>query len=63
MNIVNQERVDNINSKLRKALAISDLMSCMGDIPLNEGTIQELGIQLRDLIQSSITELEEFCKD
>lgn len=57
-------QIDNAHGKLRRILAVSDLLTCMTQDPPMDGTIQDTGDLLIDLAQECIQVLDDhrsFC--
>jgi len=46
----NFESLDQIEITLNKLLAIVDLLTCVGEKPLLDGTLESLGSELVDII-------------
>ena len=53
-----QDKLDAIQKDLRTALAISDLLSSITNDPPSDGTIQEIGSFMTQLLQACLESLE-----
>ena len=55
-----QDKLDTIHKNLRTALAISDLLSSITNDPLSDGSIQEIGSFMVQLLQDCLDSLEQI---
>ena len=53
-----QDKLDAIQNDLRTSLAISDLLSSISNDPPSDGTIQEIGSFMAQLLQACLESLE-----
>jgi len=55
-----QNKLDAIQKELRIAFAISDLLASLANDPPSEGTIQEIGSFMAQLLQACLESLEQI---
>ena len=59
-----QDKLDAIQKDLRTALVISDLLASITNDPLMDGTIQDIGSFMTQLLQACLESIEQIhsCK-